>query len=131
MNKNTIWILIILIVPIAMYYVLTRDDNSSMTAVASDSGDVVYKFHAPLCSECQDLEKVFEVVFPKYSDKVTLQKIDVTKRDKNTQKLIEQYEVKLVPTTVLKNQDGKTLRRFEGTIQPQELDTFLAELIDE
>ena len=131
MNKNIIWILLIIVVPVAAYYGLTRDDGSSFTAIASPSGDTIIKFSSPMCAECQDLEKSLDVVFPKYSDKVALQKIDVTKRNKNNQTLIEEYEVKLVPTTVFKNQDGKVLRRIEGNIQPEELDTYMAELINE
>ena len=131
MNKNIVWILLIIFVPLAAYYGLTRNDNASISAVASPTGDTIIKFSSPLCSECQDLEKVFESVFPKYSDKVTLQRIDITKRDKKSQTLIEEYEVKLVPTTVLKNQDGKVLRRFEGTVQPKELETYLTELVNE
>ena len=131
MNKNIFWILLIIIVPIATYYGLTRNSDSSLSAVASSNADTVIKFSSPLCSECQDLEKAIDEIFPKYSDKVSLQKIDVTKRNKNTQTLIEQYEVKLVPTTVFKNQDGKVIRRVEGAIEPKDLDMYLVELINE
>ena len=72
-----------------------------------------------------------EEVFPKYNDKINLRKIDVTKRDKNIQALIKEYNVTLVPTTVFKNQDGRVTRRIEGSMQPKILENYMVELINE
>ena len=129
MNKNIIWVLIILLVPIALYYGLTRD-KVVMPANAA-GGDEIIKFSSPMCYECQELEKSMKKVFPKYSGKISLRKIDVTKRNKDVDMLMEQYEVKLVPTTIFKNQDGRVLRRIEGTMEPEVLDNCLAELVNE
>ena len=130
MNKNIIWILLIFLIPIAAYWGLTREQLSSMPAIAV-TGDEVIKFSSPMCSECQELEKVFEEVFPKYNDKVSLTKVDVSKQNKNCKALIKEYKVTLVPTTVFKNQDGKITRRIEGTMQPKILDNYLVELVNE
>ena len=129
MSKNVIWILLIFLVPIAVYYGLTRESLAPLPAIAS-TGDIIYKFSSPMCYECQELEKVVEEVFPKYDGKVDLQKIDVTKRDKNAQALIKEYKVTLVPTTVFKNQDGKITRRIEGTMQPKIFENYVVELIE-
>ena len=59
MKKNIVLILIILFVPIGIYYGLTRDKIVSMPAVAV-TGDEIIKFASPMCFECQELEKVFE-----------------------------------------------------------------------
>lgn len=83
-----------------------------------------------MCYECQELEKVFEEVFPKYNKDITLKQINVTQKDNETKTLIKTYEVKLVPTTVFKDANGKTLRRIEGTMQPQVLENYLKELIN-
>ncbi len=130
MNKNIIWILLIFLVPLAVYFGLTREKITPLPAVAS-TGDEIIKFASPMCYECQELEKVIQDVFPKYNDKVTLTKIDVTKRDKNIQELIKEYNVTLVPTTVFKNQDGKVVRRIEGSMQPKILENYIVELIKE
>ncbi len=129
MKKNIFWILVIFLVPLALYFGLTRDELAPLPAIAS-TGDEVIKFASPMCYECQELEKVINEICPKYSDKVTIRKVDVTKRDKNVQALIKEYNVKLVPTTIFKNQDGKVLRRIEGTMQPKILDNYLVELIE-
>ena len=130
MNKNIIIVSLIFIIPLCAYFVLTRDNNVTPSSIAA-SGDEIIKFASPMCYECQELEKVFEDVFPKYKKDITLRKIDVTKRDKKAQALIEEYDVKLVPTTVFKNQDGRITRRIEGNMQPVILENYMKELINE
>ena len=129
MNKNIIWILLIFIVPLGAYWGLTRNQMSIQPAFAS--GDELIKFSSPMCMECQELEKVLDEVMPKFNNKITLHKIDITKKDKNCRTLIKEYDVKLVPTTIFKNQDGRVLRRVEGSMKPEELESYLVELINE
>jgi len=129
MKKNIIWILVIFLVPLAVYFGLTREELSPLPAIAA-TGDEVIKFSSPMCYECQELEKVMQEVCPKYNDKISIRKIDVSKRDKNVQALIKEYDVKLVPTTVFKNQDGRITRRIEGTMQPKILENYLVELVE-
>lgn len=128
MKKNVIVILLIFLVPLCVYFGLTRDKLPSLPAIAA--GDEIIKFSSPMCYECQELEKVFDEVFPNYDKNITLRKIDVTKKDKNVQALIKLYDVKLVPTTVFKNQDGTVTRKIEGCIQPKILENYMKELIN-
>lgn len=127
MNKNVIIILLIFLVPLVAYYGLSRDKLTTPPSFAS-SGPEVIKFASPMCYECQELEKVFEEVFPKYNKDITLKKVDVTQKNNEIKAMIKNYEVKLVPTTIFKDSNGKTLRRIEGTIQPQILENYLKEL---
>ena len=129
MNKNIIIILLIFLVPLGVYFGLTKDKLTTLPSVAA-SGSEIIKFSSPMCYECQELEKVFEEVFPEYSKDITLRKIDVTQKDKNTKALIKEYEVKLVPTTVFKDEQGNVKRRIEGAIQPKILENYLKELIN-
>lgn len=130
MNKNVIIILSIFIVPLVIYWGLTKDKLTTPPSIASTGAEII-KFSSPMCYECQELEKVFEEVFPNYNRDITLKKIDVTQKDKQTAELIKKYEVKLVPTTVFKNSKGLTTRRIEGTMQPKILENYLKEIIDE
>ena len=127
MKKNTVLILLIFLVPLAMYWWMTRD---SMSETVAAEGDVIIKFASPMCYECQELDKIFEEVFPKYDKDITLRKIDVTKKNNQVDALIKEYDVKLVPTTVFKNQDGRVTRRIEGSMPPDILENYLKELID-
>ena len=127
MNKNIIIILLIFLVPLAVYFGLTRDKVATPASFAAQ-GPIVIKFASPMCYECQELEKVFEEVFPKFEKDVTLKKIDVTQKGRDTKELIKEYQVKLVPTTVFKDKDGNTTRRIEGNMQPQILENYLKEI---
>lgn len=130
MRKNWIIVLLVFMVPLGLYMWLTSSKADIQPSIAATAGDEIIKFASPMCYECQELEKIFDEVFPKYQDKITLRKIDVTSKDKNVRALIKEYDVKLVPTTVFKNQDGKITRRIEGCIQPVILDNYLKELIN-
>ena len=130
MNKNVIWILVIFLLPVAIYFGLTRESSLQQTANAY-TGDEIIKFSSPMCYECNELEKVVKEVFPKYDSKITLNKIDVTKKDGKTEELIKKYNVTLVPTTVFKNQDGRVTKRIEGTMQPEIFESYVVELINE
>lgn len=127
MNKNIIIILAIFLIPLAAYFGLSRDRLTTPPSVAAQGPEVI-KFASPMCYECQQLEKVFDDVFPKYNKDIDLRKIDVTQKDSATKALIKSYNVKLVPTTIFKDANGKALRRIEGSMEPQVLENYLKEL---
>ena len=129
MKKNIIIILAIFLVPLLAYWGLTRDKLSTPPSVAAQGAEVI-KFASPMCYECQELEKVFEEIFPKYEDNITLRRVDVTRGDNTAQTLMKQYNVTLVPTTVFKKSDGTVTRRIEGCIKHEILENYLKELID-
>jgi len=131
MNRNIFIILLIFLVPLAVYYGLTRDKLTtppSYATTGSTGAPEIIKFASPMCYECQELEKVFNEVFPKYENNINLKKVDVTSKDNGTKGMIKSYGVKLVPTTVFKDKNGKTLRRIEGSMEPQVLENYLKEL---
>lgn len=130
MNKNIIAILLILLVPICAYWGLTRDKSFTALPGIAYSGAEIIKFSSPMCYECQELEKVFDEVYPEYSDKVGLRKIDVTQKDKTTKELIRTYNVKLVPTCVFKDCNGNVIRTTEGLIQPKILENYIKEQLN-
>ena len=129
MNKNIVIILLIFLVPLAVYFGLTRDKLTTPPSIAAGGAEII-KFASPMCYECQELEKVVEEVFPAYNKDITLRKIDVTQKDKQTKSLIQEHGVKLVPTTIFKDNDGNITRRIEGSMQPQVLENYLKELIN-
>jgi len=130
MNRNIIAVLLILFVPICAYWGLTRDKSfTALPSIASHGAEII-KFSSPMCYECQELEKIFEEVFPNYSDKVSLKKVDVTQKDKNTKELIREHNIKLVPTCVFKDANGKVIRITEGSIQPKILENYIKEQIN-
>lgn len=130
MNRNIIAVLLILILPICAYWGLTRDKSfTALPGIASNGAEII-KFSSPMCYECQELEKIFKEVYPNYSEKVSLKKIDVTQKDKTTKELIKAYDIKLVPTCVFKDANGNVIRTTEGLIQPKILENYIREQIN-
>lgn len=130
MKRNIITILLILLVPVCAYWGLTRDKSFTALPGIASNGPEIIKFSSPMCYECQELEKVFKEVYPNYSDKVSLKKIDVTQKDKTTRELINIYNVQLVPTCVFKDNNGNIIRTTEGSIQPKILENYIKEQIN-
>ena len=130
MNKNLIIVLMIFLVPLGLYWGLTRDKKVTVLPSIAVSGPEIIKFSSPMCYECQELEKVFQEVYPGVANKISLRKIDVTQKDKVTKQLIKEYDVKLVPTCIFKNADGNIVRKTEGNIQPRILENYMKEQLN-
>ena len=130
MSKNSVIILLIFLVPLLAYWGLVKNKNITTLPSVAFTGPEIIKFSSPMCYECQELEKIFDEVYPQYANKVSLRKIDVTQKDKNVQKMIKEYEVKLVPTCIFKNKDGNMIRKTEGAIQPVILENYIKEQIN-
>lgn len=130
MKKNIAAILAILILPICFYYYLDKSQAVSATKTTTNKPSVI-KFSSDMCSECQKMEQVVNRVFPKYSDRITLVKVPVQKQTKETQALIKEYGVTLVPTLIFKNASGQTVKRVEGSMDDATFEDNLKRLIHE
>ena len=102
MNRNIFIILLIFIVPLAAYFGLTRDKLTTPPSYASGGAE----------------------------KDITLKKVNVTNKDNVTKGMIKSFGVKLVPTTVFKDKNGNTIRRIEGSMEPEVLENYLKELVN-
>jgi len=130
MNKNLVVILLVFLVPLGLYWGLSRDKNLSVLPSVAFSGPEIIKFSSPMCYECQELDKIFKEVYPGFANKISLRKIDVTQKDKTIKQMIKDYDVKLVPTCIYKNNEGNVVRKTEGSIQPKILENYMKELLN-
>lgn len=131
MNRNIAVVLLIFLVPLAVYWGLTRDKSISVLPSVAGNGAEIIKFSSPMCYECQELEKVFDEVYPSFANKISLKKVDVTQKDKATKQLIKDYDVQLVPTCIFKDSNGTIIRKTESSIQPKILENYMKEQINE
>jgi thioredoxin-related protein len=129
MNKNVAIIILIFVVPLVAYWMLSRNKTIAAMPDIQSKGAEIIKFSSPMCYECLELENIFDEVYPQYSSKVVLKKVDVTKKDSSTLNLVKQYNVKLVPTCVFKDVNGNVIRQTEGSIQPRILENYIKEQI--
>ena len=130
MNKKTIFtILAILITPIIIFWGITTTNKPiSNEAIASFEKPQIIKFSSTMCLECQQVEKTFQEILPKYKDKIDYTSIIVDSRSDMENDLIKKYNVKLVPTIIMLNSDGTQKRRIESAIPKKEIEKYIEEL---
>lgn len=122
MDKKTILtILAILIIPILAFFGLTFKQDTSNVAQASGKPTII-KFTSTMCLECQEINKTFKQIFPKYQDSVNYTEVIVDSRKDMNNNLIKKYNVTLVPTVIMLNSDGTQSKRIESAIPAAELE---------
>ena len=61
MRKSILVILLIFVVPAVLYYGLQKEKVTSLPSYATTNKPAILKFYSPMCSECQELEKIIEL----------------------------------------------------------------------
>lgn len=128
-NKlNLFTILAILILPLLIYSMVKTSDEDLAGASIAAGTPMVIKFSSPMCADCKKLDKVLKTVEPKYSNKVVFQKYSVNSNNANIQNNVRKYGVKVVPTMVFIDKNGKMIKRTEGSMSSSQLEGILKEL---
>lgn len=127
-KKNFIIVALIFIVPLVAYRILSKHDVNSENKMVTNQPQII-KFSSEMCSECKKLDAVLKEVYPKYSDKIALVKIQVSENDDYTKKLIEKYNVTLTPTLVVLNSKGEKLSKLEGFVGKEKLEKIMNDLV--
>ena len=129
MKKNVLIILVIILVPLIAYMSMTKSTQTTARTMPEAVGKPeVLKFTSTMCLDCQTMNKVFKEIFPKYEDKIILTEIQVQDGNSFTHSKIKEYDVSLVPTIILLDSSGKTVKRIEGAIEKDLMDKYLMEL---
>ena len=111
-----------------MLYMALTASNSSNAKTTNAGQPQVVKFTSAMCLDCQTMNKVFKDIFPKYEGKIILTEIQVQDRNSFNNEQIKKYNVTLVPTIVLLNSNGQQVRRIEGAVSKEKMDSYLQEL---
>lgn len=117
-KKTIITILAIIILPLLAFWALTWNKDS--TALADTNLPQIIKFSSSMCLECKEVEKIFNEIMPKYKDKISYTAIIVDSKKDMNNKLIKKFDIKLVPTVVMLDSNGKECKRFEGAVTKEE-----------
>ncbi|MBD5402196.1 thioredoxin family protein [bacterium] len=123
-KKSIISILAILILPILAFWGLTFHKDTSTIAEAKGKPQII-KFSSTMCLECQEVEKVFKEVLPKYGDSIAYTEIIVDSRNDMKNNMIKKYNVKLVPTIIMLNSDGTQYKRIESSLPKEQLENYI------
>lgn len=134
MNRklNLVIIVLIFALPI-LFYMATRSykqNSSSIDAEAANKPKVLH-FSQQMCSECRKLEGVMKPVEEEYKGKVNFVDIDVAQDTPQNAALMQKYSVRVVPTLVFIDKNGKVINRTEGSMSKEELERNLDSICNE
>ncbi len=129
MKKNLIIILLIFLIPVAIYTLLGHFTGSDMaSADTKTTRPQIIKFTSTMCLDCQTMTKIMKELYPQYQDRIDLVEINVQDGNKKNDSWIKKYNVNLVPTIILINSNGNEVKRIEGAIEKDKMDKCLKEL---
>ncbi len=129
--KNKIIILLVFMVPIAMFAFLqgiTKNSVANANSYQSTDKAKIIKFYSPMCSECKKVSENVKNVHNDYKDIIILEEINVADTSQKTKDLIEAYKVTVVPTVIFVDKQGKITNRQEGMIEEIEIRNNLDEI---
>lgn len=126
--KNLSIITLIFVVPLIAYMILSKPDASLASKAPTANKPQIIKFTSLMCLDCKKLGEVMKEVYPKYSKKIILTEVHVQDNDANTKKMVEKYNITLVPTMIIINSKGKKLQKIEGFVDKEKLDNIMKEL---
>lgn len=127
MNKNTIILLLIFVLPLITYFYVSKTNSANVT-VSSTVKPKIIKFSSNLCNECQRMDSVIKEVYPKYEKNIEIISIPVQTQNEYNKEMIERYQVKLVPTIILLNKNQAIIKRIEGYVDANTFESYLKEL---
>ena len=127
MNKNTIVLLLIFVLPLITYFYVSKNSDSNAT-VSSMVKPKIIKFTSNLCGECQRMDVVVNEVYPKYKGEIELISIPVQVQNEYNKDMISKYQVNLVPTIILLNKNQNIVKRIEGYVNSTTFESYLKEL---
>lgn len=127
MNKNTIILLLIFVLPLITYFYVSKNNESTVT-VSNTTKPKIIKFTSTLCGECQRMDTVIKEVYPKYQKDIELISVPVQNQTEYNQEMISKYNVTLVPTIILLNKNQHIQKRIEGYIDRTTFDNYLREI---
>lgn len=129
--KNIITILAILLLPLVIYSILHKDTASDLSAYAKDnSRPTLMVFTSAMCIDCQKLKTVIKEIEPNYVDKVNFVSVNATEKSKTVKELVKKHNITLVPTVVFLDSKQNEVKRKEGFVPKEDLESDMESLIN-
>lgn len=127
-NSTLLIIALIFLLPI-VFYIVKQGSVHKSSAVSAVGKPLIIDFYSDLCLECRDLEKVLIPLKHKYQGKVNILRVSIADGSEESQKLINKYKVKVVPTVVVLDNAGKDNIVYRDTPDKITLEKKINELI--
>lgn len=97
--------------------------NENIVNQASTAKVTFVELGSVNCIPCKQMQPVMKAIEEKYGDQVKVVFYDVWKEDQK--KYAQQYGIKLIPTQVFLDANGKEFHRHEGFYPEAEIDKIL------
>ncbi len=99
------------------------EDNKTETSGATKTKVTFVELGSVNCIPCKQMQPIMKSIEEKYGDQVKVIFYDVWKDDQK--KYAQQYGIKLIPTQVFLDENGKEFFRHEGFYPEAEIDKLL------
>jgi len=147
--KNWIIVFLIFVIPLGIYGYLdcvAKEDTKVIAENISalEVNDIkqtpigtmptVYKFSSPMCGDCKKLAKEIAPVITKWKNKVVFKDINVSGTEgeqKAVKDMIAKYKITTVPTLIYMDKNGKFVKKTEGYVSSDDIETTLRALSGE
>lgn len=124
---------IAIIVVLSLFLLSCGGNNSSQKTTEAEKTGIENNIEEPLitfvelgsvnCIPCRKMQPVMKAIENKYGGQVRVIFYDVWKADQR--KYASQYGIRLIPTQVFLDKEGREIFRHEGFFPEEEIDIFL------
>lgn len=116
--------LVLLVVSCDAQKVENSDTNANTVVKSSTKAKVTFvELGSVNCIPCKQMQPVMKAIEDKYGEQVEVIFYDVWKPDQK--KYATQYGIKLIPTQIFLDENGKEFHRHEGFYPEEEIDKVL------
>lgn len=128
--KNFISVLLILIIPICVYFIMNKN-SENFSADAKENLPTMMTFTSSMCMDCKKMKEVIKEIENDYTDRINILTINALDKDKKIKEKIKKHGIVLVPTTIFLDENGNETGKIEGFIPKEDLIIEIEEIINE
>ncbi len=128
--KNIITIALILILPIAVYTILSKNSSNIIAFAQEGNKPSLMAFTSTMCMDCQKMKGIIKEIEDNYNDKINFVSINALDKNRKVQSYVKKHHVVLVPTIVFLDENGNEVNKIEGYIPKEELIKEIEEVIN-
>ncbi len=128
--KNIITILLILILPIAIYTIMSKKTSDISVFAKENNLPTLMTFTSTMCMDCQKMKTIFKEIEGNYTDKINFVHLNALDKNRKVQHYIKKHHVVLVPTMIFLDSNGNEINKIEGYIPKEELEKEIEEAVN-
>lgn len=119
--KNIFIILLILILPVAIYLMLNKNSDFDSAMAKSNDLPSLLIFTSTMCLDCQRMKALVSEIENDYNDKINFVRINALDNNRKVKEQVKAHGVVLVPTLIFLDVNGEQTNKIEGFIPKEEL----------